>query len=192
MYIYIYTYIYIIYIYTYLYIYIYIRIYIHIPLHSSVQSAAGTSGPDLESGTAGVCELNGLRNSLNTTSHPPSPGSMAGPDLPTNVQAVSRDVISKSTRKHAPSQVPWQGPTFLPMFKPFREPIMKYTPTVPGSKISLYTILLCAILYVVWHNNGASEGGRILRNSIAIVLQPCGQCRRGGGNKRTIDSCTKA
>jgi len=36
--------------------------------------------------------------------------------------------------------------------------------------ISLYTILLCALLYAVWHTHGASEGGRLLRNRIAIVL----------------------
>ena len=47
---------------------------------------------------------------------------------------------------------------------------------------SLYTILLCTILYGVGHNNGGSGGVRISRNSIAIVLQPCGQCRGGRGN----------
>jgi len=31
--------------------------------------------------------------------------------------------------------------------------------------------------------NGGSEGDRILRNTIAIALQPCGQCRGGGGKR---------
>jgi len=44
-------------------------------------------------------------------------------------------------------------------------------------RVSLYTILRCTILYGVWHTNGGSEGGRILRNGIAIVLHPCEQCR---------------
>jgi len=57
---------------------------------------------------------------------------------------------------------------------------------------SLYTILLCTIVYGVWHKNGGSKGGRLLRNSIAIVLQPCGQCRWGGAIKRRIDSHDKA
>jgi len=36
---------------------------------------------------------------------------------------------------------------------------------------------------VLWHKNGGSEGGRILRNWIATVLQPCGQCRWRGQEK---------
>ena len=42
------------------------------------------------------------------------------------------------------------------------------------STVSFYTILPCTILYGVWRENGRSEGVLILRNSIAIVLQPCG------------------
>jgi len=37
-------------------------------------------------------------------------------------------------------------------------------------------ILLSTMLHGVWSANGGSEGNRILRNSIAVVLQPCGQC----------------
>ena len=58
--------------------------------------------------------------------------------------------------------------------------------------VSLYTILPCTIVYGVLHKNGGSKGGRILRNSIAKVLQPCGQCRGGGEIKRKIDSHDKA
>jgi len=66
------------------------------------------------------------------------------------------------------------------------------SPPPPGAGcMSLYTILPCRILYGVWHTNGGSEGGQILRNSIARVMQPCRQCRWGGGNERMIDSCTK-
>ena len=53
------------------------------------------------------------------------------------------------------------------------------TPLLARS-FSLYTILQCTILYGIWRENGGSEGGRILRNSIAIVLQPCGRCRWKG------------
>jgi len=41
-----------------------------------------------------VYVINGSRNGLNTTQHPPSLGSRAGPDIPTNVQAVLRAGIS--------------------------------------------------------------------------------------------------
>ena len=40
--------------------------------------------------------------------------------------------------------------------------------------------MLLPILYGVWHTNGRSRGGRILRESRAIVLQQCGQCRWAG------------
>jgi len=51
---------------------------------------------------------------------------------------------------------------------------------------------VCIILYSVWHTHGGSEGGRILRHSIAIVLQPCGQCTLWGGvNETRIDSGTQ-
>ena len=59
---------------------------------------------------------------------------------------------------------------------------------VSGWAVSLYTILLCTILYGAWHENGGSEGGQILRNSIATVWA----MQVGGGNRRMIDSCTKA
>jgi len=35
-------------------------------------------------------------------------------------------------------------------------------------------------------------GGRISRNSTAMVSQSCGECRWGRGNNSMIDSCTKA
>jgi len=38
-------------------------------------------------------------------------------------------------------------------------------------RFSLYTILPSPILYGVWHKQGGSVGGRILRNGRAIVLQ---------------------
>jgi len=47
-------------------------------------------------------------------------------------------------------------------------------------QLSLYTILLCTILYGVWHKNGELEGGRILRNRIAIVLQYVWAMQVGG------------
>jgi len=34
--------------------------------------------------------------------------------------------------------------------------------------------------------------GRILRNSLAIMLQSCGKYTWGAGNSRMIDSCTNA
>jgi len=55
---------------------------------------------------------------------------------------------------------------------------------VPGRAkalgLSLYTILQCTPLYGVGRENGGSEGCRILRKSIAVVLQPCGRCRWEG------------
>ena len=43
-----------------------------------------------------------------------------------------------------------------------------------AAPFSFYTTLPCTILYGVWRENGRSEGVQILRNGIAIVLQPCG------------------
>jgi len=54
----------------------------------------GRSGPNLQPGTVRVYIINGSRNGLSTTKHPPSLGSRAGPDLPTNVQAVLRAGIT--------------------------------------------------------------------------------------------------
>jgi len=45
--------------------------------------------------------------------------------------------------------------------------------------VKVKTILSLSIVYGVWHTHGGSEGGRILRNSIAIVLQPCWKYRWG-------------
>ena len=56
------------------------------------------------------------------------------------------------------------------------------------SEVGLYTISPRAILYGVWHAQRASEEGRILRNSSAIVWGDAG----GRGNTRMIDLCTKA
>jgi len=52
------------------------------------------------------------------------------------------------------------------------------------SLLSLYTILQCTMLCGVLREIGGSEGGRIVRNSIAIVLQPCGAMQVGGAIKR--------
>jgi len=41
-----------------------------------------------------------------------------------------------------------------------------------GARVSLHKILLCTMLYGVWHHNWGQEGSRILRTGIAIVLQP--------------------
>jgi len=46
--------------------------------------------------------------------------------------------------------------------------------------LRLYTILLCTIWFGVWHESGGSEGVRISRKSVAIVLQPCARCRWEG------------
>ena len=43
----------------------------------------------------------------------------------------------------------------------------------------------------VWREVGGSEGGQILRNGIAIVLQPRVEDAGGRGNERRIDLCTK-
>ena len=57
-------------------------------------------------------------------------------------------------------------------------------PGPPGlTKLSLYTILLCTILYGVWHKNGVRRGAQILRNRTEMVLPPCGQCRWRGAIK---------
>jgi len=53
-------------------------------------------------------------------------------------------------------------------------------------QVCLYTILPSPIVYGVWHTRGWSEGSRILLNSRAIVVQACGQCGWGGGNKRGL------
>jgi len=50
-------------------------------------------------------------------------------------------------------------------------------------RVGLYTILLLPILDGVWHTNGRSRGGRMLRDSRAIVVQKCGQCGWGGAIK---------
>ena len=57
--------------------------------------AVGRSGPNLKPGTVCVCGMNGM----NTAQHPPSPAARAGPDLPTNVQAVSRAVSDVNTHQ---------------------------------------------------------------------------------------------
>jgi len=49
----------------------------------------GRSGYNLKSGTVFVCDMNGLRQGMDTTQHPPSPASRARAVLPSNVQAVS-------------------------------------------------------------------------------------------------------
>jgi len=49
---------------------------------------------------------------------------------------------------------------------------------------SLFTVLQCTILYGVSRKIGGSEGGRILRNSIAIICQPRGRCTGWRGNER--------
>jgi len=46
--------------------------------------------------------------------------------------------------------------------------------------VGLYTTLLLLVLYGVWHTKGRFEGGRVLPNSRAMVLQQCGQCKRAG------------
>jgi len=50
-------------------------------------------------------------------------------------------------------------------------------------ELGLYKILSLPILYGVWHTQGRSRGGLILRNRRAIVLQQCGQCRWAGEMK---------
>jgi len=47
-------------------------------------------------------------------------------------------------------------------------------------RVGLYTILPLPMLYGVWHTQGGSGGGRILRSSRAIVLQSCEPCRWRG------------
>jgi len=51
---------------------------------------------------------------------------------------------------------------------------------VVGLALGLYTILPLPILYGVWHTKGGGGGGGILRISLAILLQQCGQCRSRG------------
>jgi len=70
-----------------------------------------------------------------------------------------------------------------------RRPSMGWLRTGPqtvSSELSVYTILLSLILHGVWHTQGSSRGGLILRNSRAIVWE----IQVGGRNERTIDSCT--
>jgi len=43
--------------------------------------------------------------------------------------------------------------------------------STPGFGVGLYTILPSPILYGVWHTEGGSVRGSILRNGRAIVLQ---------------------
>jgi len=57
-------------------------------------AGVGRSGPNLKPGTVRVYAIHGSRNGLSTTQHPPSLGYGAGPDLPTNVQAVTRAGIT--------------------------------------------------------------------------------------------------
>ena len=59
----------------------------------------GRSGPNLKSETVCVCGVNGLRNGMNTTKHPPPPASRAETDLSTNVQAVSRAASYVNTHR---------------------------------------------------------------------------------------------
>jgi len=40
-----------------------------------------------------------------------------------------------NTTLHPPSSVPGQDPTFLPIVKPFREPLMTETTSVPGFRL---------------------------------------------------------
>jgi len=49
--------------------------------------------------------------------------------------------------------------------------------------IGLYTIFLLPKMQGVWHIQKEVEGGHILPNSRAIVLQQCGQCRQAGRMK---------
>ena len=58
---------------------------------------------------------------------------------------------------------------------------------ITALKLGLYTILPLPILHGVWHIQGESGGGRILRISLAMVLQECGHCR-WSGNTRMINS----
>ena len=46
--------------------------------------------------------------------------------------------------------------------------------------------------YMVYGISTGGRRGRILRNGIATVLQPCAAMQVRGGNIRMIDSCTKA
>ena len=50
-------------------------------------------------------------------------------------------------------------------------PPLRYRGSIVAVRLSLYTILPLPILYGVWHTQGGSGGGRILRMSRAIVLQ---------------------
>jgi len=59
-------------------------------------------------------------------------------------------------------------------------------------RLGLYTVLPSPILYGVWHTQGASVAGRILRNGRAIVLQEGRRCMFGEGNTRMIHSHNEA
>jgi len=53
----------------------------------------------------------------------------------------------------------------------------------PLHDIVITNIVLCTaytrvVLCCVYHTTGRSNSGRLLPDSRAIVLQPCGQCRR--------------
>jgi len=58
--------------------------------------------------------------------------------------------------------------------------------------VGLYKILPLLILYGVLHLKEGPEEGRALRNSRALVLQPCVGNAGGGGGGRMMDSHTKA
>ena len=100
-----YVYIYI-HMHTYIYIHIYIYIITHISLTCCIEQARyghplestgftlGRLGPNLKPGKVHIYVINCSRNGLNTTQHPTSLDYRTEPDLPTNVQAVSRASIT--------------------------------------------------------------------------------------------------
>jgi len=65
----------------------------------------GRSGPNLKPVTAGVCDNARLKKRLAHYPHSPSPGSRAGPDPPTNDQAVLRAVVYVLTQRPTGSMV---------------------------------------------------------------------------------------
>jgi len=68
-------------------------------VRSTIDRKIGRSDPNLKPGTVCVCGMNGLRQGMDTTQHPPSPASRAGTDLSTNVQAISRAVSYVHTHR---------------------------------------------------------------------------------------------
>jgi len=77
--------------------------------------------------------------------------------------------------------VPKSGEASLP-----GEPVRSHGPPRPLHNIAIANIVRC-----VAYASGVVEV-RILRNSRAIALHDCEQCKRGEGNTRIIDSRIKA